>query len=173
MQIYWMSVPDQGLFTIRVIEASYEHVPKVTFYAMDITSAMLKIISRKSDKIIPILGLAENITKSIEYASKFIEVPKKFDAIFSILTLHHCLSVERVFESIKNALKSSGKAVIVDLCEHPFDEFREEIGDIYLGFNLSFIKEMAEKFFSSVHIERMPGIQCECSGRSAELFIDT
>jgi len=66
---------------------------------------------------------------------KIFRPPEKFDVIFFILTLHHCLSIELVFESIKNALKKDGRATVVDLCEHPFREFKEEMGDIHLDFD--------------------------------------
>jgi len=79
--------------------------------------------------------------------------------------------VENVFKSIREVLNEGGKAVVVDLCEHPFKEFREEMGDIHLGFKLEFIREIAGRFFPKVSIEKMPGICCEYSGRSAELFI--
>jgi len=85
--------------------------------------------------------------------------------------LHHCSNVETVFKSMKDALKNSGKAVIVDLCEHPFKEFREEMGDIHLGFKPEQIEKDAQKFFSRVSVQKLPGICCSSSGRCAELFI--
>jgi len=159
-----------GFFTVRVADKMRQHLPKASFYAMDTTPAMLQVLARKTSEVIPFLGIAENITGSLEYAREYVGVPKKFDAIFSTLTLHHCLNIERVFRSIKGALKAHGKAVVIDLCEHPFTEFREEMGDIHLGFDPHDIKETIEKHFSQVHVEKMPGICCESSGRSAELF---
>lgn len=85
--------------------------------------------------------------------------------------LHHCLDVKKVFRSIKEVLEEGGKAVLIDLCEYPFKEFREEMGDVHLGFKPSMIEEDAKRYFSNVHVEKIPGICCESSGRSAELFI--
>jgi hypothetical protein len=79
--------------------------------------------------------------------------------------------VEKVFQSIREILKKHGKAVIIDLCEHPFEEFRTEMSDIHLGFKPEEIKEKAFKYFRKVQVEIMPGICCECSGRKANLFI--
>jgi ubiquinone/menaquinone biosynthesis C-methylase UbiE len=160
-----------GFFTIKVADKLRQHLSKASFYAMDITPAMLKVLAIKATNIVPFLGIAENITESIKHARKYLNIPEKFDAIFSTLTLHHCLNIEKVFESIKKALNNDGKAVVVDICEHPFEEFREELGDIHLGFNPLLIKKIAEKFFPNVHVEKMAGICCECSGRSAELFV--
>lgn len=160
-----------GFFTIKVADKLHKHLPRTSFYAMDTTPAMLRVLARKAISITPFLGVAENITGSIRCARKYLDIPEKFDAIFSTLMLHHCLNIEKVFESIKKALNSGGKAVVIDLCEHPFKEFREEMGDIHLGFDLTLIKKTAEKFFQKVHVGKISGICCECSDRSAELFV--
>ncbi len=160
-----------GLFTIKVAENIQRHLSEAQFFAMDVTPAMVSIVSEKSDEITPFLGVAENIAGSVKYARKFLEIPEKFDAVFSTLMLHHCPDIEKVFRSIREVLGEGGKVVIVDICEHPFEEFREEMGDIHLGFNPSSIMNDARRYFSNVDIEKIPGISCESSGRSAELFI--
>jgi len=159
-----------GFFTVKVVDKIHDHIPQASFYAMDITPVMLSVLTRKTSEITPFLGIAENIAGSIEYARSYLGVPSKFDAIFSTLTLHHCSDVKRVFRSIRDVLKDYGKAIVIDLCEHPFKEFREEMGDSHLGFNPSLIEEDAKTFFPNVYVRRMPGVRCECSGRSAELF---
>lgn len=161
-----------GLFTIRVArKCVWNRLPKATFYAMDATPIMLRMLTRKTSAILPFLGIAENITKSAKLAQKHLRVPEKFDAIFSTLMLHHCLSVEKVFESMREALKTHGKVVVVDLCRHPFEEFRQEMGDVHLGFEPKQIEKDAEKLFNQVYVEKLPGICCSSSGRCAELFI--
>ncbi|KPV64934.1 MAG: hypothetical protein AOA65_0647 [Candidatus Bathyarchaeota archaeon BA1] len=159
-----------GLFTLRVVDKLRPHLPRASFYAMDVTPGMLQALSSKTSEIVPFLGVGENIAGSVEHARKYFRVPKKFDAVFSTLMLHHCPEVEKVFGSVRDALKAGGKAVFIDLCKHPFKEFME-MGDVHLGFQPDWIETMAKKHFSEVHVERMPGICCECSGRSAELFL--
>jgi ubiquinone/menaquinone biosynthesis C-methylase UbiE len=85
--------------------------------------------------------------------------------------LHHSPEPERVFKSLRTVLKKRGKAIILDMCEHKFKEFKTEMGDIHMGFNLKNISEMARKHFSTVRVEKMAGITCESSGRIAEIFI--
>ncbi|MEM0054469.1 MAG: methyltransferase domain-containing protein [Nitrososphaeria archaeon] len=160
-----------GYFTINVAKRVREYLSKVSFYAMDPTPIMLSVLANKSNEIVPFIGVAENIAESINFARKYVTIPKKFDAIFSTLTLHHCREVEKVLRSIKEVLRKNGKAIIIDLCEHPFKEFREEMGDIHLGFNPSFIEKEAKLFFKKVYVKRMAGICCECSGRIADLFV--
>jgi ubiquinone/menaquinone biosynthesis C-methylase UbiE len=160
-----------GFFTTKIAQKLRKELPNASFYAMDITPAMLRVLVKKTTGILPFLGTAENVSASIKFARKHLEIPEKFDAVYSTLTLHHCLDIRKVFRSICEVLKANGKAVIVDLCEHSFVEFKEEMGDIHLGFQPEQVKEAVSKYFPRVQIEKMSGICCESSGRSAELFI--
>jgi len=160
-----------GFFTTKVFDKLRRHLSELAFYAMDLTPAMLKVLAGKAPEVTLFLGMAENIRGSVEQASRYLNIPDKFDAIFSTLMLHHCLKIERVFESFRKAVEVDGKAVVVDLCKHSFEEFREEMGDLHLGFKPELIKEAAEKHFSKVHVKKIPGICCTDSGRSAELFL--
>ncbi|MBE0511451.1 methyltransferase domain-containing protein [Candidatus Bathyarchaeota archaeon] len=160
-----------GFFTTKVADKVRRHLPEAAFYAMDLTPVMLLVLTRKTPEITPFLGVAENVRGSVEQARKHLNIPEKFDAIFSTLMLHHCSNVERVFESFRKAEEVDGKAVVIDLCKHSFEEFREEMGDLHLGFEPELLKGMAEKHFSKVQVKKIPGICCTNSGRSAELFV--
>jgi ubiquinone/menaquinone biosynthesis C-methylase UbiE len=160
-----------GFFTFKIAEKIRSKIPSVAFYAMDATPAMLLALEKKKADITPFLGMAENVEASAKEARAYAEIPQKFDAVFSTLMLHHSTEPEKVFESIKKVLKKDAQAVIIDLCEHKFEEFRTEMGDVHLGFRLDDIRKMAKTHFSKVEVEKMPGIDCSCSGRSAELFI--
>jgi ubiquinone/menaquinone biosynthesis C-methylase UbiE len=160
-----------GFFTAKIAERVNRAVPNVAFYAMDATPAMLLALEKKKVGITPFLGVAENIKASIKEAAAYAEIPAKFDAVFSTLMLHHSTVPEKVFESIKKILKNNGKAVILDLCEHKFEEFKAEMGDVHLGFKLDHVQKMAKAYFATAEIEKMSGICCSHSGRSAELFV--
>jgi len=162
-----------GFFTTKAAHKLKKHLPNASFYAMDATPAMLLALAKKGGEITPFFGIAENIAGSIRNAKKYTEVPAQFDAVFSTLMLHHCPDVYKVFQSLRQVLKRSGKAVIVDLCTHPFTEFRAEMGDLHLGFEPEEVKKTARKVFSRVSVEKLPGICCESSGRCAELFVAT
>jgi ubiquinone/menaquinone biosynthesis C-methylase UbiE len=158
-----------GFFTAKIAE----RIPDAEFYAMDATPAMLKALARKKLGITPFLGIAENIEASITEANAYAEIPAKFDAAFSTLMLHHSIEPENVFKSIKKVLTKNGKAVILDLCEHNFTEFKTEMEDVHLGFKLGYIRKTGKLYFSNVEIAKMPGIGCSCSGRKAEIFVAT
>lgn len=160
-----------GFFTIRIAAKMKKLVPTASFYAMDATPAMLSALTKKKEAITPFLGIAENIAGSIKNAHKYAAVPKRFDAVFSTIMLHHCPDIDKVFKSVQQVLKPTGKAVIIDLCTHTFTEFRDEMGDLHLGFDLDLIRKAAKKVFSEVSIEQLAGICCSSSGRSAELFV--
>ncbi len=160
-----------GAFTVKIAEKVRSRVPKAEFYAMDATPAMLLALQKKNAGITPFLGIAENIEASIKEAKAYAKIPPRFDAVFSTLMLHHSIKPEKVFASIKKVLKKEGKAAVLDLCEHKFEEFKTEMNDVHLGFKLENIRRMAEKHFTQVEIEKIPGIKCSHSGRSAELFV--
>jgi len=128
------------------------------------------------DRIVPFLGAIEKIKESIELSNSYYErpkirIPSIYQGIISILALHHCEDIDKVFKSLHSVMDKGASCVIIDLCEHPFTEFREEMGDIHLGFNLDWIKEKAAKIFREVKVERLPGIECKESRRAAELFL--
>lgn len=162
-----------GYFTTRVSNELKKLLPKASFYAMDATPAMLSVLAKKREGIIPFFGIAENISGSIKNANEYAQIPTQFDAVFSTLMLHHCPDINKVFQSLRKVLKSPGKAVIIDLCTHDFTEFRREMGDVHLGFDPEEIRKAAEKFFTEVSAKKLPGICCKSSGRSAQLFIAT
>jgi len=162
-----------GFFTARIASKVKKLVPYVSVYAMDATPAMLLALARKKEGITPFFGIAENIAGSIENAREYVTVPERFDAVFSTLMLHHCPDIDKVFKSVRHVLRPIGKAVIIDLCTHTFTEFREEMGDLHLGFDPDLIHKAAKKVFSHVSVDKLPGICCTSSGRSAELFVAT
>lgn len=162
-----------GFFTTRISSKLKKQLPNASFFAMDATPAMLHAIARKKEAITPFFGIAENIGGSIQEAQGYARVPDRLDAVFSTLMLHHCIDIDKVFKSLRKILKPDGKAVIIDMCTHSFTEFKDEMGDVHLGFDPEQIRKAAEKVFSKVTVEELPGICCSSSGRCAELFVAT
>jgi ubiquinone/menaquinone biosynthesis C-methylase UbiE len=169
-----------GFFTFKIAEklAGCD----MNFYAFDATPAMLAVLLKKLSELenvqtTPLLGVAERISENLSMSQKVYKslgmlLPRRFDAIVSILMLHHCKNLPEVFSSMKRAIKRGGRLILVDLCRHDFKEFREEMGDVHLGFELDYIKFELGKNFSVKKVEKMPGgCKCEESGRSADLFI--
>jgi len=148
------------------------------FWAMDVTPAMLLTMLKETgeEAIVPFLGVAERLKESIaintpRYQETGLEIPPQYAGVFSVLALHHCQEPQDVFRSVSSVLKETGTAVFVDLCEHPFTELREEMGDVHLGFDPAELRDTAREVFDHVEWQKLPGIKCEESGRAAELFI--
>ncbi|MEM3752811.1 MAG: class I SAM-dependent methyltransferase, partial [Candidatus Bathyarchaeia archaeon] len=89
-----------GFFTAAICRRIHEELPKVQFYALDATPAMLAALEKRNVGIVPFIGIAENIKDSINEARKFFKIPREFDAAFSTLMLHHSVEPENVFRSI-------------------------------------------------------------------------
>jgi 2-polyprenyl-3-methyl-5-hydroxy-6-metoxy-1,4-benzoquinol methylase len=53
-----------GLFTVRIAQNLQKTFPKASFYAMDITPAMLRLLAKKTSNIIPFLGMAKTSLKA-------------------------------------------------------------------------------------------------------------
>jgi ubiquinone/menaquinone biosynthesis C-methylase UbiE len=162
-----------GFFTARIASKLKKHLSNASFFAMDATPAMLLAIARKKEAITPFFGIAENIAGSIRKAREYATVPDQFDAVFSTLMLHHCTDIDKVFKSFREVLKPAGKAVVIDMYTHSFTEFKDEMGDVHLGFDPEQIRKAAKKAFSKVTVEKLSGICCSSSGRCAELFVAT
>jgi SAM-dependent methyltransferase len=162
-----------GTFTELILTRLRSQRSGVTIFALDVTPSMLKVACERDSKIIPVLGLAENISGSVRRAQQSFAVPSAFDAVISTLAFHHFPNIAGVLSGIRDALVVDGTAVVVDLCQHSFAEFREEMGDYHLGFRTEDFAATASEFFSDVKVSKLsgPSIVCSSSGRSAELFI--
>lgn len=159
-----------GMITVGVAKKLRSQTPLASFYALDLTPSMLQLIAEKTNEITPFLGVVEDITGSVKHAKEPLGIPTRFDAAFSTLVLHHSLNPEKVFASMEKALKKGGKAVIIDLCKHDFEEFRNEMGDVHLGFEPKSIESMARRCFRWVRTEVICGVCCQSTGRSVGLF---
>ncbi|MEW6455375.1 MAG: methyltransferase domain-containing protein [Acidobacteriota bacterium] len=167
-----------GFFTQRVMEKLNKSFGKAPiFWALDITPGMLLVLSTnvKDSSIIPILGLGEKIKESLifnssRYIQMGIDIPMKFQGIMSVLALHHCADPEKVFTSMDSVLAEDGLVAIVDECKHPFEEYRDEMLDIHLGFDIEELHSKASKVFKDVQANKLRGVICESSGRKVEMF---
>jgi len=53
-----------GFFTIQIAQKLNQELPNTSFYAMDITPAMLWVLVKKTTGILPFLGTAETLTQA-------------------------------------------------------------------------------------------------------------
>jgi ArsR family transcriptional regulator len=67
------------------------------------------------------------------------------DLVFFSQSLHHALHPERAVEEACRILRPGGRAVILDLVKHRFEEARELYADEWLGFSETELEAMLEK----------------------------
>jgi ubiquinone/menaquinone biosynthesis C-methylase UbiE len=160
-----------GTFTIPIMDAVKSAVPGAAFYATDPTPAMLQVLTNRRREIKAFVGIAEDLEGSAEEARKRLRLPRSFDAIISTLALRHVPDTRRALKSMSGVLKADGRALLVDMCSHEFTEFKEEMGDVHLGFDLGKFRALAAEIFDKVRVRKLPSV-CRCSdtGRSADLF---
>lgn len=106
-----------GFFTTKIAKRLSKR--DLNFYAFDATPAMLNMLAKKLHKlnevaVTPILGIAERINESLTMSRKAykplgVTLPLRFDAVISILILHHCVSLPEVLGSMKKSSKAWNK----------------------------------------------------------------
>ena len=161
-----------GTFTIPAFGLIREAVPRAAFYATDVAPAMLRELSRRDRGIATFVGIAEDLSESVKIARRYTDLPGRFDVLVSTLMLHHCEDVAAVLESINQVLSPGGALVLADLRKHDFADFREEMGDVHLGFDVDELRELAEETFGHASLLDLPE-QCRCkdTGRTVDLFM--
>jgi ArsR family transcriptional regulator len=118
-------VADLGCGTGQVAESLAPFVGQVI--AVDSSSSMLKAAKKR---------LAAH--KNIDLRSGTLEtlpVPDGgLDAAVMFLVLHHVPDPARCVAEAARALKPGGRLVVVDMLPHDRDEYRSQMGHVWLGF---------------------------------------
>ena len=96
------------------------------------------------------------------------------DAFVGNMVLHHCPDSESAIREMTRVLKPNGRLVLADMEEHEKKWLKDEMADLWLGFNLQKIKEM----FQAAGLKKVKAelLRTKCcgmsiSGRKAEIGI--
>ncbi len=71
--------------------------------------------------------------------------PDTADLVIFSQALHHASDPERALRAAAQILKPGGQLLILDLCQHSFEQAKELYGDIWLGFTELDLIKMARK----------------------------
>jgi ArsR family transcriptional regulator len=68
--------------------------------------------------------------------------PASVDAATAILVLHHLSDPARALTEVARVLRPGGRLVVVDMLPHDRDEFRSEMGWVWLGFDAEQLRRL-------------------------------
>jgi len=127
-------VGDLGCGTGRVTEALAPFVRRVV--AIDESDSMLAAARRRT------AHLANVELRRGELESLPIE-NRRLDAATMILVLHHLADPGRALGEAARVLKPGGRIVVVDMLPHDRQEYRQDMGHVWLGFDREPIERSA------------------------------
>ncbi|MDZ5255208.1 class I SAM-dependent methyltransferase [Clostridium sp. LIBA-8841] len=118
-------------------------------FSVDSSKNMLSELYRTAkdnelNNIYPINGEVENLPIFDD----------SIDLIFMNMALHHVENPDMAIKEMYRILKPGGKVIITDVLEHNGQWAREEMFDIWLGFNYEQLINWFEKaYFKNIHVE--------------------
>lgn len=80
-----------------------------------------------------------------------VDIQEQVDVVLSMLVLHHLSDINSVFERIKTMLRKGGRFIVLDMQAHSQLELQRNMGHVHLGFERSFLEDIALKHQFSIH----------------------
>ena len=118
-------VGDLGCGTGRTSEALAPHVAEI--YAVDGSAAMLEATRQR-------LAGYRNVKVRQGELERLPIDDGSLDAAILFLALHHNPDPERVLSEARRVMKAEGRILIVDMLPHDREDYRLQMGHVWLGF---------------------------------------
>ncbi len=147
-----MTVADIGAgtgFMTAGLAALVKHV-----YVIDGSPAMLDV-ARKN------LSQFDNLTFETADGLSLLLPDESIDAAFANMYLHHCPDPLSAIREIVRTLRPGGRVVITDMDAHTHAWFREEMSDVWLGFE----REQVREWFAEAGLAN---VIVDCTGQSCQ-----
>ena len=127
-----MTVGDLGCGTGSLAASLAPHVAHV--HAIDASPEMLAAARAR-------LADARNVAVT-ESPLESLPLPDAtLDAAIMLLVLHHVAQPVRVLTEARRVLKPGGRLLVADMRSHTHDEYRQQMGHVWLGFDEQSIRE--------------------------------
>ncbi|MDH3745024.1 MAG: metalloregulator ArsR/SmtB family transcription factor [Acidobacteriota bacterium] len=134
-------VGDLGSGTGQLARTLAPHVAKVI--AVDDSPAMLDAAARRLEGV-------DNVDLRHGRLEELPIEEGSLDVATLVLVLHHLPEPERVLAEAARALKPGGKLLVVDMLPHEREDYRKEMGHVWLGFS----QEDIEGWFKQAGFDR-------------------
>ncbi len=156
------TVGDLGCGTGQVTAALAPFVARVI--AVDSSAAMLQAAKKR-------LQGADNIDLRRGDLEALPIDDARLDAATLMLVLHHVPEPERALAELARVLKPGGRAMIVDMLPHERENYRQQMGHVWLGFSDEHMRRLlTECGFEDIRIVSLPP---DARAKGPGLFVAT
>jgi ArsR family transcriptional regulator len=156
------TVGDLGCGTGQVTAALAPFVARVI--AVDSSAAMLQAAKKR-------LQGADNIDLRRGDLEALPIDDARLDAATMMLVLHHVPEPERALAEVARVLKPGGRAMIVDMLPHERENYRQQMGHVWLGFGEEPMRRLlTESGFEEIRIVSLPP---DARAKGPGLFVAT
>lgn len=142
------TVGDLGCGTGRLSEALAPWVEQVV--AVDGSAAMLTAARTRLERF-------DNIKLRQGDLERLPVEDHQLDAATLFLALHHLPEPGQVLEEARRVLKKDGRLLVVDMLPHDREEYRQEMGHVWLGFSEDQLRRLLNRAgFGTVRFAPLP-----------------